>query len=102
EVKEGRGEVVLLTGEAGIGKSRLVQVLKSRADEEAHLRLEGRGSPYHQNTALYPVIDLLSRVLDVGSETSDDAKLARLETVLADNGLSTTESVPVPASPPGV
>jgi class 3 adenylate cyclase len=57
-VKEGLGQVVLLSGEAGIGKSRLAQVLKERIAGEVHLRWECRGSPYYQNSALYPVIDL--------------------------------------------
>ncbi len=58
-VKEGQGQVVLLSGEAGIGKSRLLQVLTERIASEVSTRLECRCSPYYQNTALYPVIDLL-------------------------------------------
>src|SRR5262245_28972183 len=53
----GLGQVVLLSGEAGIGKSRLVQVLKDHVTQEPHSRIEWRGSPYHQHSALYPVID---------------------------------------------
>jgi class 3 adenylate cyclase len=54
----GMGQVVLLSGEAGIGKSRLVQVLKDHVTHEPHVRMEWRGSPYHQQSALYPVIDI--------------------------------------------
>ncbi len=50
--KGGAGQVVLLSGEAGIGKSRLVQVLKERVASEAATRLECRCSPYHQNSAM--------------------------------------------------
>ena len=57
------GQVVLLSGEAGIGKSRLVQVLKEHVAAEPHTRIEWRGSPYHQQSALYPVIDHLQRLL---------------------------------------
>ena len=53
----GQGQVVLLSGEAGIGKSRLVQVLKDHVAAEPHTRMEWRGSSYHQQSALYPVID---------------------------------------------
>ena len=60
-VKTGMGQVVMLEGETGIGKSRLVQVLKDYVASEVHTRLECRGSPYHQHTALYPVIELLQR-----------------------------------------
>ena len=59
----GRGQVVLLSGEPGIGKSRLVQVLKDHVAAEAHILIEWRGSPYYQQSALYPVIDHLHRKL---------------------------------------
>jgi class 3 adenylate cyclase len=63
QVKDGLGQVVLLSGEAGIGKSRLVQVLKEHVASEPQAWLTPcQCSPYHQNTALYPWIDLLERV----------------------------------------
>src|SRR5438132_126663 len=58
QVKDGLGQVVLLSGEAGIGKSRLVQVLKDHLAGEPYTLLECRCSPYHTNSALYSVIDL--------------------------------------------
>jgi class 3 adenylate cyclase len=61
QVTEGLGQVILVQGEAGIGKSRLVQVLKEHVAEAPHAALECRGSPYHQHSALYPVIDLIQR-----------------------------------------
>ena len=67
-VKEGVGYVVVLSGEAGIGKSRLVQVLKEHLVEERLTQLECRCSPYYQHNAWYPVIELLQRVL-TGSRT---------------------------------
>jgi class 3 adenylate cyclase len=59
----GIGQVVLLSGEAGIGKSRLVQVLKDHVAHEPHVLIEWRGSSYHQQSALHPVIDHLHRLL---------------------------------------
>ncbi len=72
QVKEGLGQVVLLSGEAGIGKSRLVQVLEGQVAAEPQVWLTPcQCSPYHQNTALYPMIDLLERVvLQFGREES--------------------------------
>src|SRR5262249_37458953 len=56
-VTEGMGQVVILGGEAGIGKSRLVQVLKEHIASEGHLWLECQGSPYYQHTALHPLTE---------------------------------------------
>jgi hypothetical protein len=64
-VKEGQGQVVLLSGDAGIGKSRLVQVLKDHVTSEPHTRLECRSSPRDQYSALYPIIDLFHRLLQL-------------------------------------
>ena len=66
----GSGQAVLLSGEAGIGKSRLVQVLKDRLTAVPHTCMEWRGSPYHQQSALYPVIDQLHHLLRGDHATS--------------------------------
>jgi hypothetical protein len=64
QVKDGLGQVVLLSGEAGIGKSRLVQVLTEQVATEPHACLTPcQCSPYHQHSVLYPLIDLLERVV---------------------------------------
>src|SRR5262245_2457507 len=66
--KHGEGQVVLLSGEPGIGKSRLVQELKEQVAKEGATRIEFRCSPYSQNTALYPLIEHLQRVLQFQRE----------------------------------
>jgi predicted ATPase/class 3 adenylate cyclase len=83
QVKDGLGQVVWLSGEAGIGKSRLVQVLKDHVAHEPHLRWECRCSPYYQNSAFYPLIDLFQRALRLTSDDAPDDKLRKLEEALA-------------------
>jgi class 3 adenylate cyclase/predicted ATPase len=100
QVKDGIGQVVLLSGEAGIGKSRLVQVLKEHVAAEPQAWLTpGQCSPYHQNTALYPWIELLERVaLRFEREESPRQKLSKLEGFLVQYGLPLAEAVPLFAS----
>ena len=78
-VKDGLGQVVLLSGEAGIGKSRLVHAVQAQVAGEPHTRLECRCSPYYQHTALYPVIDLLERTLHLQREEPAEVKLEKVE-----------------------
>jgi hypothetical protein len=68
QVKGGVGQVMLLQGEAGIGKSRLVQVMKEQVAKEGYTRIEYRCSPYYQNSALYPVIVHLQKVFQFTQE----------------------------------
>ena len=100
QVQNGLGQVVLLSGEAGIGKSRLVQVLKDHVAAEPQAWLTpGQCSPYHQNTALYPWIELLERVaLHFERDESPPQKLRKLEGFLVQYGLPLTEAVPLLAS----
>ena len=92
-VKAGMGQVVVLEGEAGIGKSRLVQVLKDHVASEAHTQLECRVVPYYQNAALYPVIDLLHRLLQWQPGTAPGETLRQLEAFLSQYHLPRDEVV---------
>ena len=83
QAKHSGGRVVLLTGEPGIGKSRLTRALSERLEGESHARLQYHCSPYHQESPLHPVISQLVRAADIEHEDSGPEKLAKLESVLA-------------------
>jgi predicted ATPase len=98
QAKMGLGQVILISGEAGIGKSRLVQVLQDHAAAEPHTRIAWRGSPYHQQSALYPVIDHLRRLLRWHPDDPLSERLRTLEATLASSGLVLSEAVPLLAA----
>ena len=81
--KAGDGQVVLLCGEPGIGKSRLTAALTERLQAEPHIRLRYFCSPYHQDSALYPFIDQLGRASGFAREDPPATKLEKLEALLA-------------------
>jgi class 3 adenylate cyclase len=95
QVKSGQGQVVLLTGDAGIGKSRLVQMLKDHVVQEPYVRWECRSIEYYQNSVLYPMIDLFQRLLRFQAEDTRNEKLAKLEQALSQYRLPLEESVPL-------
>jgi class 3 adenylate cyclase/predicted ATPase len=98
QAREGLGQVVVLSGEAGIGKSRLLQVLKDQAAGDVHTRLECRSSPYYQNTALYPVTELWERLWAFTRDDTPATKLAKMERALSQYRLDLAEAVPLLAA----
>jgi class 3 adenylate cyclase/predicted ATPase len=95
QAKAGQGQIVLVSGEAGIGKSRLVQVLKAHVANEPHGRWECRSLPYYQNTALYPLTDLFQRILQWQPDETSGQKLGKLEQALGQYRLPLEETVPL-------
>jgi|HubBroStandDraft_6_1064221.scaffolds.fasta_scaffold42180_2 class 3 adenylate cyclase/predicted ATPase len=81
--KAGDGQVVLVSGEPGIGKSRITAALAERLHAEAHLRLRYFCSPYHQDSALFPFIDQLGRASGFARDDPPAAMLEKLEALLA-------------------
>ena len=98
EARQGKGQVVLLSGEPGIGKSRLVQTLGQEALTEGATRIEFRCSPYHRNSAFYPIIDHLHRFLGFQREEPAQSKLDKLTRMLAAYRFTESDTLPLLAS----
>jgi class 3 adenylate cyclase/tetratricopeptide (TPR) repeat protein len=86
--KRGEGQVVLLSGEAGIGKSRLTAALLDHLSGEAHTRLRYFCSPQHTDSAFYPIIGQMERAAGLAHDDKPRAKLDKLDAVLAQNSTS--------------
>jgi hypothetical protein len=81
--KSGEGQLVLLSGEAGIGKSRLTATLLERIAAEPHTRLRYFCSPQHIDSALYPIISQMERAAGFTHDDNTQAKLDKLDALLA-------------------
>jgi class 3 adenylate cyclase len=86
--KTGEGQVVLLSGEAGIGKSRLTTALLEHLATELHTRLRNFCSPQHTDSALYPTISQMERAAGFTHDNAPEAKLNKLDTLLAQTSTS--------------
>jgi predicted ATPase len=88
KAKTGEGQVVLLSGEAGIGKSRLMAALLERLASEPHTRLRYFCSPQHTDSAFHPIIGQMERAAGLSHDDTAQTKLDKLDAVLAQTSTS--------------
>jgi TOMM system kinase/cyclase fusion protein len=95
QVVAGNGQSILLTGEPGIGKSRLVQELIREARGTPHTALDCRCVPEGRNSALAPVVDLLERWLGLGRDWTPEQTISALEALLSQHGFVLADVMPL-------
>ena len=93
KIKAGEGQVVLLSGEAGIGKSRLTAALLEHFANEPHTRLRSFCSPQHTDSAFYPIIGQMERAAALSRDDSLQTKLDKLDAMLAQSSTSAQDAV---------
>jgi class 3 adenylate cyclase/tetratricopeptide (TPR) repeat protein len=98
KASEGRGQVALLAGEAGIGKSRILAALRERISDQRHFILRYQCSPHHINDAFHPVIGQIWRGADFVAGEPPAQRLQKLETMISRTGLESREIAPYLAS----
>ena len=91
---EGEGQVALLSGEAGIGKSRILAALRERIGDEPHVRVRYQCSPHHVNDAFYPIASHIWHAAGFVSGEPAAARLDKLEAMIARSGLEAKAIAP--------
>ena len=95
QAKGGEGQLVLLTGEAGIGKSRITRALIDAVAADVHIRINYQCSPYHVDSPLYPTIQQLSRAAGFAADDTIKARFDKLEALLGRAGEPLDEAAPL-------
>ena len=95
---EGEGQVALISGEAGIGKSRILAALRERVADEPHVRMRYQCSPHHVNDAFYPITSQIWQAAGFVSGESPASRLDKLETMIARSGLEAKDIAPLLAA----
>jgi predicted ATPase len=97
-VEDREGQVVLICGEPGIGKSRITQALCERIAAQPHTRLRYQCSPYHTNSALHPAIEQFERAAGFSREDTRDQKLDKMEALLGAADMALEKVAPLLSS----
>src|SRR5271163_3138945 len=95
---KGEGQVTLLSGEAGIGKSRIVEMLREQIGDEPHVTMRYQCSPHHANDAFYPIASQISHAAGFASGEPVATRLGKLEAMIARSALDAREVAPLLAS----
>jgi class 3 adenylate cyclase/tetratricopeptide (TPR) repeat protein len=93
--RQGEGQIVTVVGEAGIGKSRSIEALQRELAGEPHSRVNLQCSPYHSDSALYPVIQYLNRIARFAATDLPSARIEKLEALLAHRTASDPTALPL-------
>ncbi len=95
QVKVSTGQVALLSGDSGIGKSRLIHAFHERIANEVYTRIEWRCSPYYQHSAFAPIINDVQQAFGLQRSDTNSIKLAKLESSLRQMGFHLSTYVPL-------
>ncbi len=93
--RTGEGQIVTVIGEAGIGKSRSIEALQEAVADEPHTRIHLQCSPYHRDSALYPVIQHIARAAGLATADSAGTRVGKLRAVFAQRAAADETAVPL-------
>lgn len=95
QARKGVGQIVLLNGEPGLGKTRMVEMICDMTNDEQCIILDCCGAPYYKNSFLYPVMNMVRRIIGLNDITDEHEQLSRIEQTIATLGMDTETVTPV-------
>lgn len=95
QARKGVGQIVLLNGEPGLGKTRMVEMVCDLTTDEQCIILDFCGAPYYKNSYLFPVMDLVRRIIGLNDTINDHEQISRIEQTVATLGMNTKTVTPI-------